>query len=108
MDIQEFFKSHKTFTTSQATKLGFSKSEFKKHKSLVNLGAFPYPQKKGKRLESRWCYDDELASLVKQSKRINKQDPKKVKEIVSRIEEIVSDKLGFNTNHMEDSTNAKS
>jgi hypothetical protein len=102
MDNNEFFEENKIFTTTKARIQGLSKSDLKSDKEVVCLGTFPMRiiNKEGTtpntRMESVWCRDGELALLIKKSKKINKDNKVEVKELVTKIEGIIRDKLGYN------------
>lgn len=103
MNYTQFFTDNSVFTTTKAKLAGLSKSDLKSDKEIVCLGAFP--QKIGNtihtRMESIWTRDSELAALIKKSKRINKENKEAIQELVSKIEGIIRDKLGYNTSDME-------
>lgn len=97
----------KFFTTSEYRKQGVSKKTLKSNSNYVNLGTFPQVKNNKRVFESIWTYNPELASLIKQSKKlIKRQTPiAEVKPVIDQIESIIRDTLGFNVPEETEETN---
>lgn len=94
----DFLKNKKVFTTTEARKVGLTKSALRKLSGIVCFGSFPIQTNTGIRTENIWTCDKELFDLVKMAKKLKKSSKSsdEVMRSVQRIEELVRDKLGFN------------
>ena len=97
--MDDFFVTHKVFSTSQAVKAGISKSYIKKCRNIVDLGTFMVKtdDKSKVRLEHVYTYDPELSKLARKVNKIYKRsnvNQEEIDELVSIVNDKVTKILG--------------